>query len=140
MITASTTHGMFGTPTYNSWAHMLQRCGNPKNHKYPDYGGRGIKVCPEWVSFEGFYKSMGLKPEGLSLERKDVNGNYEPSNCKWATASEQNRNKRNVPMIVYNGKAQCLRAWSEDTGIDYRKIHKRISKFGWSVERALTTP
>jgi len=88
------THGMSRTSENQAWRDMLQRCNNPKNSFYKDYGSRGIKVCKEWYKFENFYKDMGNRPQGLTLERIDNNGNYEPSNCKWASHSEQQRNKK----------------------------------------------
>lgn len=80
--------------TYASWKSMLARCGNPKNKKWKHYGGRGIKVCEHWLKFDNFFADMGERPANQTLDRKDVNGNYEKSNCRWATASEQARNKR----------------------------------------------
>lgn len=89
-------HGMFGTPEYKAWSAMIQRCSNPKDSRYYSHGGRGIKVCDEWrASFENFYKDMGDRPSDKhSLDRIDNDGNYEPTNCKWSTQSEQNFNKR----------------------------------------------
>lgn len=82
------------TPTYKSWADMLQRCNNPKTVGYKNYGGRGIKVHPRWFDFREFLSDMGLKPEGFSLDRIDVNGNYEPGNCRYVPFAIQAINKR----------------------------------------------
>jgi hypothetical protein len=94
-VERSTTHGMSKTPTYKSWANMKERCYNSNRKQFYYWGGRGIKVCDRWInSFENFYKDMGEKTKGLTLDRINNNGDYEPSNCKWATITEQNKNRR----------------------------------------------
>lgn len=92
------SHGRSGTTEYRSWCHMIERCENVKCADFKNYGGRGISVCARWRnSFENFLADMGEKPHpSLSIERKENNGNYEPTNCQWATATEQRRNKRNI--------------------------------------------
>lgn len=91
---ANFKHGMVGTQTYRSWSGMVQRCTNPKNPKFDAYGGRGISVCPRWFEFSNFLADMGPSPEGHSIDRIDVNGNYEPGNCRWADAVTQRANRR----------------------------------------------
>jgi hypothetical protein len=86
--------GMSRTPTHKSWSMMKQRCTNPNSNRWSIYGGRGIKVCAEWQTFAGFFADMGERPEGTSIDRIDPDGNYEPANCRWATAKEQRANRR----------------------------------------------
>ena len=101
----NTVHGMRKTRIYNSWAHMIDRCNNPNNAHFKDYGGRGISVYKRWYKFENFFADMGEMPDELTLERKNNNGNYEPKNCKWATRLEQQANTR---------KLKWFRAWHKD--------------------------
>lgn len=91
---ANTTHGLSKSRTYSTWISMWRRCTRPNVKAWPEYGGRGITVCDAWHDFATFLADMGLRPEGTSLDRIDVNGNYEPGNCRWATASQQNSNQR----------------------------------------------
>jgi hypothetical protein len=91
----NTKHGCYGTPTYVSWRRMIDRCTNLKDRRYKDYGGRGIKVCDRWLqSFYAFLEDMGERPPRKTIDRIDVDGDYEPSNCRWASVTTQNRNKR----------------------------------------------
>ena len=89
-----TVHGYEGSPTYAVWSNMLQRCTNPKNKDFRHYGARGIAVCDSWQTFANFLADMGEKPNGLTIDREDNDGNYEPANCRWATRSQQMQNTR----------------------------------------------
>ena len=136
---ANGTHGMKGTPTYNAWSGMKARCENPANRKFVDYGSRGIKVCERWRnSFENFLGDMGECPKGCSIDRIDTNGHYEPSNCRWATQTVQQRNRRNNIVITFGGESCCLSEWAERLGIPYKTLHGRISR-GVNVKDAFTT-
>lgn len=135
----NTKHGKCGTRTYYSWQAMLKRCLNPAEPAFPGYGGRGITVCDRWMTFENFYADMGECPPRLTLDRKDVNGNYEPSNCRWATAVEQANNRRNNLVLIYNGSAKTAKQIADEAGVGYKTFTERIGR-GWSVEKAITTP
>ncbi len=134
------THGMEGTPTYNVWQHILQRCNNTKNKSYKNYGGRGIKVCKRWRnSFENFYSDMGDKPKNKSIDRIDNNGDYKPSNCKWSTAKEQCSNTRKNIKVTIKGKTNIISEGSVKLKGSSSTIHSRLRR-GWSIEKAASTP
>lgn len=133
---ANLTHGHSKTATYYSWGSMLQRCTNPKKVKYPLYGGRGIKVCDRWLKFANFLADMGEKPEGKTLDRIDVNGNYEPSNCRWATPIEQSNNTRINKHLTFNGVTQTISQWSRQVGMNRRTLADRL-KAGVPPEKAM---
>lgn len=126
-IAKSTTHGKTKSRIHYTWKNMLQRCQNPRNNSYPDYGGRGIKVCARWQEFENFYTDMGDVPDGMSLDRIDVDGDYEPDNCRWASPKVQARNKRNS--IRVDGIE--LKYLAEELGINYSTLHARL----WRAKR-----
>ena len=133
-------HNCRKTRLYKTWANMKSRCQNPNATNYSNYGGRGIQVCDEWKnSFENFRDwalSNGYKDD-LTIDRIDVNGNYKPSNCRWATNKQQGNNKSDNREITYNGRTKTLMQWSEITGIKRETIAKRLNS-GWPVEKALT--
>ena len=108
-------HGV-GSVLYNKWGSMKTRCYYPKSKDYKNYGGRGIKICDEWLNYDNFRNwsiSTGYQ-EGLTIDRIDNDRNYEPSNCKWVTMKEQQRNKRNNRIITYNGKSLTLVEWGRN--------------------------
>lgn len=133
---AQRSHGMAGTPTYTTWARMLTRCSNPREKRYSRYGGRGISVCERWLKFENFLEDMGEKPTGMSLERKDNDGNYTKKNCKWATRKEQANNKSSTVRIEWNGECLSISEWASKYGVPYKKFYNRIVNLKWNFERA----
>lgn len=133
-------HGMTKTRTFKSWDSMRQRCGNPNAPDYPRYGGLGIKVCERWQnSFENFLSDMGERPEGKSLDRADNSRGYEPGNCRWATASEQQFNKRSNLKLEYNGQIKSIVELSALYGVPVKIIRWRTQN-GWNVSRAVESP
>lgn len=137
---STSTHGMTKTPTWKSWNSMKQRCMNPNAPDYRSYGGRGVTLCPEWASsFEAFLRDMGERPKGHSIDRIDVNGGYSPENCRWATASQQQRNKTGTTVVELNGQNKPIAEWAEALGVRASVIQWRLDN-GWSAEQAVTTP
>jgi hypothetical protein len=134
------THSMSKTHIYRIYSHMLERCADPNR---PRYGGRGIKVCKRWRGprgFENFYKKMGDQPfEGATLDRIDNEGDYTPNNTRWATQTEQHRNKSSNREVTYQGQTMCISAWAERTGLHKATIRSRLEA-GWSIKKALKSP
>lgn len=133
-------HGRSGTPEYRSWLAMIHRCHDQKDELHKRYyADKGIKVCERWHLFTNFFEDMGPKPSpDYTIERYDNAKDYEPGNCRWATKTEQGRNKRNNVLLTHDGKTMPLSAWVEITGLNYTTIHERLRR-GWAPERALTT-
>lgn len=131
------THSYEKTRVWRIWYGMLERCRRPTNTVFKFYGGRGIKVCERWQVFDNFLADMGEPPLGMTLEREKTDGDYEPSNCRWATMKEQQRNRRNTHWLTFDGRTQAMSAWAEEAGVPYKTLWMRVVKYGWTVERAL---
>jgi hypothetical protein len=125
-------------PEYRAWLQMIHRCYNPKSTSYPDYGARGIRVCDAWqTSFAQFLRDVGKKPgKKFSLERENVDGDYEPGNVYWATIRTQSRNKRNSRVFTLGGKTQTLTDWARERGLNISTVWKKVSR-GIPIEDAL---
>lgn len=136
-----TTHGCTNTPEYMTWTSMIKRCTNPNNKSYHRYGGRSITVCDRWLkSFENFYADMGPRPtDQHSIDRRENDGNYEPSNCYWSTKEEQVNNRETNRIVYYKDKKYTIAQLSKECGIDYETLRHRLDR-GWSVERSVETP
>jgi hypothetical protein len=129
------SHGKTGHPAYHVGESMRQRCANPRRSQWADYGGRGITVCDRWQTFEAFWEDMGATwAHGLSLDRIDVNGDYEPSNCRWVTQKEQCRNKRNNRLIDTPWGKVTLAEAAERSGIERQALSYRMEK-EWPTEK-----
>lgn len=120
---------------------MLRRCEDSKNKAFHYYGGRvpPITVCERWHSFESFLADMGRSSPGMTLERKNNAGNYEPGNCKWVTRKEQANNRRNNRLLTFDGKTRTIAQWSEELNLSSKTIFSRLRRV-WSIDKTLTTP
>lgn len=136
------THGMTNTRIYNIWSNMKARCTNPKCYEYHAYGGKGIRVCDDWLRFENFYSwatSHGYA-DGLTIDRVDVNGNYCPNNCRWVSQKEQALNRTDNHLVTAFGKTKTIKEWSVESGINYDTIERRLNAYHWTPDRAVSEP
>lgn len=122
--------------TYRSWSAMIRRCNYVDNNQYPRYGGRGIKVCEQWMQFESFLRDMGKRPCGCQIDRIDNDGDYCLKNCRWATPTEQARNTSRNKLLTFRGKTRCITEWAEELGINDKTIRSRLNR-GWSLAKVL---
>jgi hypothetical protein len=137
-----TTHGLRHTSEYDIWANMLERCHNPKNPSYRDYGDRGIEVCQAWrESFVAFYTDMGPRPSmNHQIDRTDNDGDYKPGNCRWVHRRQQHFNRQNSVRITFQGRTQTITEWALELGIAVGTLRQRYLVLDWSVEKMLTEP
>lgn len=136
------SHGKSKTRLYHIWKNMRQRCDNPNKPDYKYYGGKGISIDDRWGDYSVFEKwaiENGYR-EDLTIDRIDVDGNYCPENCRWVSMVEQARNMSRNRFITYNGETHCLSEWGEILGISSKVLGHRINTYGWSIDRAFTTP
>lgn len=135
-------HGATGTKLYRAWQNVKDRCENPKNPAFHNYGGRGVRIAPVWsASFLAFREAVGEPPTPLhTLERVDNSGDYAPGNVRWATRKEQAQNLRKNRLLTFAGRTQPLTAWAEEIGLVPSTLHYRLDQAGMTVAEALTTP
>lgn len=138
-----TTHGHsrlgYKTRTYEIWCGMIGRCNNAKHRQFCDYGGRGIKICERWLEYPNFLADMGEIPAGMSIDRINNDANYEPSNCRLATPSQQSRNTRRNHLVEFRGRTMPLVEACELAGVHYERVRMRL-KAGWTLESAINKP
>ena len=142
----NTSHGKTKTRLYTVWQNMIRRCRDPKNNRYMNYGGRGIKVCDAWNDFQTFYEwamQNGYDETAeygkCTIDRIDVNKGYEPSNCTWTDIKHQCNNRTSNVLLSFNGKIQNITQWENELGFPKDRLANRLRK-GWTVEKALLTP
>lgn len=135
-----TTHGMTDTPEWSTWMSIRRRCLGKTCSIYKNYGGRGIKMCERWKTFENFYADMGKKPKGKSIDRIDNEGNYCKENCRWATPRQQANNRRRTIFVEFQGETRTLGEWCRHFSIPHNLAFNRLFQLNWSVEKTFTTP
>lgn len=134
------SHRKSRTPEYKNWCGMRARCLNPNNEDYANYGGRGVTIWPAWQNFEVFLADMGPRPSpSHSIDRRDNDGHYEPTNCRWAAPVEQSNNRRSNHIVIWDGVTQTLAELVRAKGASYTRTMNRIRR-GWSLEAAINTP
>jgi hypothetical protein len=134
----NSTHKMSDHFVYRRWGKMKERCLNPKRKDYKNYGGRGIKICERWLVFENFLEDMGIPPRELSIDRIDHDGNYEPGNCRWATAEQQQNNRSVSRFIVFNNEKFTIAQWAKKIGASRQAVRYRLNQ-GWTPQQILET-
>lgn len=142
-----TSHGKSNCPTQQSYSDMKRRCYSKHRNEYKHYGGRGIRVCERWLNGDGirtgyhcFLEDMGERPKGFSLDRIDVNGDYEPNNCRWATPKEQGNNKRITPKFLYKGEMTAITYIAEDINMNRNTLYSRVVQHGKDFKESISTP
>lgn len=135
-----TKHGMYRTPTYSSWASMIARCTNPRSKAYAAYGAVGIGVCAEWLEFEAFHDDMGDRPAGTSIDRIDNRKGYSKENCRWATATEQARNRSYCRWFYFENAVRSLQDIAQMCGLDAAFINQRVTRNRMTIHEAVTIP
>lgn len=133
------SHGLSSTRTYRCWQSMRDRCNNPNATAYRNYGARGIRVCRRWARFENFVADMGEIPPGITIGRKNNNGDYAPINCRWETRREQNANTRQNVLVSYAGETKIVAEWARTLGVDVQSLRFRL-RSGMPTELAFTLP
>jgi hypothetical protein len=123
-------HGFNRTPTYICWSNMRSRCSNPRQRSYASYGGRGITVCERWQTFENFLADMGAQPAGLTIDRIDVNGSYEPGNCRWASQEVQDNNKRTTVYVVLDDRRMSMSQAAAAVGCSPGRVRYAVQRHG----------
>lgn len=127
-------------PTRNTWASMNSRCYNRKSPDYAYYGGRGISVCERWQRPDGYWNfvsDMGQRPEGMTLDREDIDGDYCPENCRWVTRQHQQNNRRTTRFLSHGERTMALGEWAMETGISVKTLWSRLNLYNWPVAQAL---
>lgn len=138
-VKRSIKHGMSGTPIYNTWKSMIDRCTKINYPGYKNYGAKGISICNKWLTFEGFYDDMGDRPPRKTLDRKENSRNYCKENCRWADPITQANNTSRNLFITYNNKTQTIAQWAKELNFNYYILKARLGKLHWSIEKSLTT-